>query len=186
MVSFPLWASIRSDNENPLQKELSLMAKLPLFENIPQKGLRLIREQCHLRQFKDEEHIFRYNEPGVGMYIILEGSVRIYSNQAIVGEKTISELKAGDFFGELALLEATPRTASAISVGYSRMLGFFRPDLDVLIKRNPRMMNILLQNIARVTGRRLIATNSLLEETMQELYLIQTNEKPNLEPNNKQ
>ncbi|MBW7856758.1 MAG: cyclic nucleotide-binding domain-containing protein, partial [Leptonema sp. (in: Bacteria)] len=104
----------------------------------------------------------------------------------IVGEKTISELKVGDFFGELALLEATPRTASAVSVGYSRMLGFFRPDLDVLIKRNPRMMNILLQNIARVTGRRLIATNSLLEETIQELYLIQTKEKSDLEPNKEQ
>ncbi len=176
MRSFPLWDAIRKNQESPLQQELDVMRRLPLFEGIPVKGLRVIRDQCHMRQFKDGEHIFRANEPGVGMYIILEGRVQIYSSRSGQDE-TLAELERGDFFGELALLEETPRTASAISDGYSRMLGFFRPDLEVIIKRNPRLSNLLLLNIARVTGRRLISTTEILERTFKELNQLRQNQK---------
>lgn len=151
------------------------MREIPLFDSIPQKGLRVIRDQCHMRQFKDCEHIFRASEPGVGMYIILEGRVRVYSARS-GREETLAELEHGDFFGELALLEETPRTASAVSDGYSRMLGFFRPDLDVIIKRNPRLSNLLLLNIARVTGRRLITTTEILDHAFKELNLLRDRE----------
>jgi CRP-like cAMP-binding protein len=168
MSSFPLWDAIRKNHESPLQRELAIMRDIPLFDGIPVRGLRVIRSQCHVRQFKDGEHIFRTSEPGVGMYIILEGRVRIYSTRS-GHEETLAEFDQGDFFGELALLEETPRTASAISEGYSRMLGFFRPDLDVIIKRNPGLANLLLLNIARVTGRRLINTTEILDRTLYEL-----------------
>ncbi|PKL32939.1 MAG: hypothetical protein CVV45_10110, partial [Spirochaetae bacterium HGW-Spirochaetae-10] len=176
MRSFPLWDAIRKDQESPLQKELAVMREIPLFDSIPQKGLRVIRDQCHMRQFKDGEHIFRATEPGVGMYIILEGRVRVYSARS-GREETLAELEHGDFFGELALLEETPRTASAVSDGYSRMLGFFRPDLDVIIKRNPRLSNLLLLNIARVTGRRLITTTEILDHALKELNQLREKEQ---------
>jgi len=168
MKPYPLWDAIRKDPENPLQKELNIMRDVPLFDSIPQKGLRVIREQCHVRQFKDQEHVFRAGEPGVGMYLILEGKIRVYSSRS-GHDESLSELESGDFFGELALLEETPRTASAMSIGYSRMLGFFRPDLDVLINRNPRLANLLIMNIARITGRRLITTTEILDKTLRKL-----------------
>ena len=72
-------------------------------------------------------------------------------------------LESGDFLGELALLEDMPRSASARATSYSRLLGFFRPDLTSLISRKPRLANIVLMNIARLLGRRLIRTNEQLE-----------------------
>lgn len=168
MKRLPLWERFRSDTESAVARELGIMRSIPLFEGLPEKGLRVVREQCHVRQFKDGEHVFRAGEPGVGLYIILEGRVNVYSTRS-GREEILAELEYGDFFGELALLEETPRTASAVSLGYSRMLGFFRPDLDLIIKRNPRLSNLLLLNIARVTGRRLIYTTELLDRARMDL-----------------
>ncbi len=103
------------------------------------------------------------------MYIIMEGSVEIYRLKGDTDqEDSMAQFYDGDFFGELALLDDLPRTASARAASYSRMLGFFRPDLLSLMNRNPRIASIILLNIARITGKRLIRTNERLEETLLE------------------
>ncbi|MEQ9365628.1 MAG: hypothetical protein RIF32_15390, partial [Leptospirales bacterium] len=61
-------------------------------------------------------------------------------------------------------LEDLPRTASAASRGYSRVMGFFRPDLLSLLQRNPRLGSLIILNMARLTARRLINTNDELEK----------------------
>ena len=168
-MPLPFWESLKVGNRDPEQQELEVLGQIPVFDKLPQRALKLIRSLCHVRHFKEGEHVFRTNEPGVGMYIIMEGSVEIYR---VRGDSEtadrLAEFYDGDFFGELALLEDLPRTASARAQSYSRMIGFFRPDLLTLMNRNPRIASIILLNIARITGRRLIRTNERLEECLME------------------
>ncbi|GIX40750.1 MAG: cAMP-binding protein [Leptospiraceae bacterium] len=142
------------------------MSKISLFSDIPLRSLKLIRSRCHLRFFKKDEHIFREGEPGIGMYIILEGKVEIYKEKE--NKKTIlSTLEKGDFFGELGLLLTDrPRSASAIALEPTTLLGFFNPDLKILMKRSPYVSTIFLYNIATIIGERLIKTNELLEKQL--------------------
>lgn len=165
MIRSPIWNSLAFRIKNQEDEILEKLKGVPVFQDIPMRGLEAIRDMCHIRIFKEDEHIFHNGDPGVGMYIILEGSVEIYRREK---KKFLSfaTLKTGDFFGELALLEDLPRTASAKALKYTRTIGFFRPDLLGLLSRKPRLVNSILLNLSKLIGRRLIATNELLDKKM--------------------
>ena len=93
------------------------------------------------------------------MYVILDGQVSIIDPDS---ETTFATLESGDFFGELALLDEEPRSASSIAKVPSRLIGFFRTDLLTLMKRSPELGNKILINLSRVLGERLRRTNQEL------------------------
>jgi CRP-like cAMP-binding protein len=163
-LTLPLWEKVFKSQEDPVKEQLNLMSKISLFNNIPYRSLKLIRARCHIRYYKKDEHIFREGEPGIGMYIIIEGKVEIFKEKENI--KTIlSTLEKGDFFGEIALLlPDKPRSATAKALEPTTLLGFFNPDLQILMKRNPHVSTIFLYNIANIISERLIKTNELLEK----------------------
>ena len=95
------------------------------------------------KEYAANELIFCEFEPGNEFFIIQTGRVKIVK---IVNntEKTLDVLKSGDVFGEMAILEEEPRSASAISVEPSRLLKFHRDNFDALIQGNPQMAYKLL------------------------------------------
>ena len=88
-----------------------------------------------------------------------EGEVVIVQEGKDGGRQVLAELTKGDFFGELALLDEEPRSATAKAIESSNLIGFFRTDLLVLIKRYPDLGNKILLNLSRVLGERLRQTN---------------------------
>ncbi|MCB1327588.1 MAG: cyclic nucleotide-binding domain-containing protein [Spirochaetales bacterium] len=163
-----LWDTLQLGSRSGHEEMIDLLRNCAVFHDIGDRGLQVIRGRCHLRQYKENEHVFRAGEPGVGMYIILEGSVEIYRNEGSF-RRQFAVMEAGDFFGEIALLEDLPRTASAKARSYCRVMGFFRPDLLSLLSRKPRLASVILMNMARLTARRLLNTNSALEELQTQL-----------------
>ncbi|MFN3604133.1 MAG: Crp/Fnr family transcriptional regulator [Leptonema sp. (in: bacteria)] len=163
-VYSPIWEKIKSPIQDPINQQLEIMSSLALFKDIPKNTIKLIRSRCHLRNYKKNEVIFNEGEPGIGLYIVIEGKVEIFREKN--NKKTIlSTLEVGDFFGELSLLLVDkPRSASAIALEPTTLLGFFNPDLKVIMKRNPHIASIILLNIANILGERLIKTNELLEK----------------------
>ncbi len=92
---------------------------------------------------KAGEIIFCEYEPGDAFYLIQSGKVKIVK---IVGdvEKTIDILNPGEFFGEMALLEQAPRTATALALTDVRLMEFNQQNFDVLMQGNPQIvLNIL-------------------------------------------
>ena len=96
------------------------------------------------------------------MYVILDGSVEIKDPDS---GTIFASLNEGDFFGELALLDEEPRSASAHATQPARLIGFFRTDLLTLIQRSPELGNKILLNLSRVLGERLRKTNEELAKT---------------------
>ena len=186
-IKSPLWerwenlkSSLNYTGNDSEESIMELLKQVPIFQNIPTRGLQSIRTRCHLRQFKEGEHVFRNGEPGVGMYIILKGSIRIYHELTDV-EETLAELVGGDFFGEIGLLEDMdefPRTASAQAMSHCMVLGFYRPDLTNIMERDPRLSTMILQNISRFLGIRLINNNLRMEKLTHEneQYRLKINE----------
>ncbi len=166
-VYSPIWEKIKSTSEDPIKQQIEIMSRLRLFKDIPKTTIRLIRARCHQRIYKKNEVIFYEGEPGIGLYIIIEGKVEIYkekNNKKII----LSTLSSEDFFGELSLLVIDkPRSASAVALEPTTLLGFFNPDLKVIMKRNPHIASIILLNIANIIGERLIKTNELLEKYLE-------------------
>lgn len=96
------------------------------------------------RTYQAGEIIFSEYEPGDSFYLIQSGKVRIAK---IVGdiEKTIDVLQPPEIFGEMAILEGTPRSATAIAVDTVRVLEFNRANFEVLMMGNPQIALRLLK-----------------------------------------
>lgn len=96
------------------------------------------------RTYQAGEIIFSEYEPGDSFYLIQSGKVRIAK---IVGdiEKTIDVLQAPEIFGEMAILEGTARSATAIAVDTVRVLEFNRANFEVLMMGNPQIALRLLK-----------------------------------------
>jgi CRP-like cAMP-binding protein len=96
--------------------------------------------------------IMREGEAGIFMYVVMDGAVRITSN-----EKIIEVIKAGGVFGEMALVDQSKRAASAAAASDCSLMSINRNDFLTLIKTNPAFGASLLRALAtrlRNTGRK--------------------------------
>ena len=140
-------------SENPI---LSVLSKIPIFKNLSPKELKEVGRLIHDRRYKKDESIFKKMAPAEGMYVIIEGKVEIKDPE---NGFIFATLGSGDFFGELALLDEEPRTATAVSMEPSKLVAFFKTDLLTLMDRNPKTGNKIMLDLSRVLGERLRRTN---------------------------
>ena len=133
--------------------------KIPIFQDLEQGELKKIKHILHQRGYKKDEVIFNEGDVGLGMYIIIGGCVQI-----VCGSQShiLAELGEGDFFGELSLLDDSPRSASAITKTPCKILCFFKPELLDLIDRSPKLGSRILFKLAWTISERLKSTNEQL------------------------
>ena len=94
-------------------------------------------------EYQPNEIIFCEYEPGNEFYFIQQGRVSIV--KIINGrEKTLDVMSVGDVFGEMSVLEEEPRSASAVTLEYVKVLKFHRDNFDVLLAGNPQLAYKLL------------------------------------------
>ena len=143
-----------------------LLKRIPIFEKMDRRELTSIERIMHKRHYSAQEIVFRQGEPGVGMYVVQSGEVAIvYEPKAQV----LAELRDGDFFGEVALLNETPRSATARALTDCTLWGLSRPDLLDVLARNPRLGVKLLLPLAQITGQRLIRADEQMHELREAL-----------------
>lgn len=92
--------------------------------------------------------IFCEYEPGDAFYLIQSGRVKIVKIFGKI-EKTIDVLKPGEFFGEMALLEGAPRSASIVALEECKLLEFNRNNFELLMTQNPQVAMNLLKLFAK-------------------------------------
>ncbi|MCL2070260.1 MAG: Crp/Fnr family transcriptional regulator [Treponema sp.] len=98
--------------------------------------------------FQPGEMIFSEYEPGETFYLIQSGKVKLLK---LIGdiEKTLDVLQASDMFGEMAILENSPRSASAIALDTVKVLEFNSQNFDILMMGNPQIALKLLKMFAK-------------------------------------
>lgn len=147
------------------------LAKIPVFSGLKTRELQAVERIVHCRDYKAQEVVFRKDDPGVGMYIIQKGSVRIVLPPNTVktqkslektsheGQIILAHLKQGDFFGEASLPDGGARSATAVAVEETSLIGLFRPDLLGLCQRDPNTGLKVLWNVCEVLAIRLRHAN---------------------------
>ena len=142
----------------------AILASLSLFKNLSQRDWRELSDLFHQRKYSDGEIIFEYDTPGLGMYIIIEGSARVL-NIDHNGRKTeVAILNKGDFFGEMSLVEEVYRSATVNAIGKTQLVGIFRPQLRDLMHRRPKLGLLLMERLAIIIINRLREANRRLAE----------------------
>jgi general secretion pathway protein D len=133
-----LWAPPKTEGDAE-PDVLAALKQVPLFENLSARELKKIARLLHERTYRPGEVIFREGDPGAGMFIVRKGKVNIVIRRPDGSEQLLTPIEERQFFGEMALLEAAPRSASAVAAEKSELLGFFEPDLESLIERTRNM-----------------------------------------------
>jgi CRP-like cAMP-binding protein len=114
---------------------------LPLFEGMSTRHLKRIPARA--KRFAPGEAIVRAGDPGNAFYVILDGQVRVDppARRSVM-------LNAGDYFGEMALLDGAPRSADIKAVGEVTVMVVGRAAFTKLLRSEPQMSYALLQTLA--------------------------------------
>jgi len=144
---------------NDVKDIFSILKNIPLFQDLKSFELIKLSRTLHHRSFFQNEIIFREKEPGAGMYIVKSGQVKIFIKTNEGKEHELTRLEKGDFFGEISLIDESPRSAWAIALEDTELMGFFRSDLLNLMDRDPILSSKILMHLAMVIGKRLRQTN---------------------------
>lgn len=110
-----------------------------LFGNLTDKELALLSKSVEEKVLPANTPLFFENMTGESMYIIVSGSIKISKMLSEGVEKTLTVLGAGDYFGEMALLEQGPRSVSAIVQEESSVLVFRREAFADMIENEPQL-----------------------------------------------
>lgn len=141
-----------------LQKEIKQMdttmerflflRSVPLFSDVDGQDLQWINEITHEQKYRGRQIIFREGDPGESLYIILSGRVRVFKGQK-GKEITIDILDERDCFGEMAILDQEPRSASVATIKNARLLVIQRSDFQRLLLARPRISFSLFKTMSR-------------------------------------
>ena len=137
------------------------LRQVPLFESLHDEAAHEVLEQFTYLDRKSGALLFRAGDEGDAMYIIEEGTVRIFVRAKDGHEVTLTELQRGDFFGEMALLDGKPRSADARVVENARLAVLSREHFLSFTRSNP---NVALEMLTALTNR-LRQTDELLRHT---------------------
>lgn len=143
-----------SDNE-------TVLLDVPFFEKLDLEERRTLAGQIETVQYPAGHQLFAVGDPGDSLYVLTKGQVEIYFKDTTGHRVVLETLGAGEFLGEISLLDAGPRTASVVVTEDMEAIRVDRQDLDALIRRHPHAALDLLA----ATGRRLRQTVGLLRQT---------------------
>lgn len=159
----PLWGNIFSYlNLSKQESETEILRKIPIFQDLSNREFKIIAKILYERVYEVGEYMFETGQPGAAMFIIKEGAIQITRTSKSGEELVLATIGNGEFVGELALLDSSPRSASAFVIKQTLALAIFRSDLEKLFESSPELGNKVMRRLATVIGMRLKATNDLL------------------------
>src|SRR6202050_2390674 len=148
-------ASTASEREDQL-------ARVPFFDGLTREAFSVIAQVTTEESHALGTRIFQYGDPGDKLFIILEGKVRISREVSGLGEEALAVLGSGEVFGEMALLDESPRSADARVHERCRMLVITKEAFDELLYLYKELAYEVLWNCVRILSTRLRETHEKL------------------------
>src|SRR2546427_84138 len=137
----------------PEQRVAEHLRRLPLFSRLPESELAELAERVRTKSFKRGEMIFRKDDPGTHLYMVLEGGVKIALPGEFGQEALVAIMRPGEFFGELALFDRSPRSASATALEDTRAALLAGDDFLAYLESHPASFRVVLETLARTIRR---------------------------------
>ena len=124
------------------------LAKVPLFANLEPETIRRLAGKLRRRMFLRGAVVVWQGDPGATLYLIESGQVKVVISSARGQEAVLKLLGPGDFFGDIALFDGSPRTADVVTIEDSWLLLLEREALVEVVEDSPRLALGLLAAVA--------------------------------------
>jgi uncharacterized membrane protein len=128
-----------------------VLEELEFFRLLGDEDRRALAEVVDLIQLQDQQTLFRAGEPGESLYLVRTGEIELFINDNVGQKIVLDTATSGDFFGEIALLDAAPRTATAKALVVSELIELDRDDLLLLFQKKPDAALSMLAAMGRMT-----------------------------------
>ncbi len=125
------------------------LAQVPLFSGLDGEALDRLAEGARYVDFKRGQAIIKEGETGGGVYVIVSGSVEVVKDWGGRKEKRLRVMEPRDYFGEMAVIDDMPRSASVIAREGTRVLHCEQVCLEEMIAGNPALAWELLRALSR-------------------------------------
>jgi CRP-like cAMP-binding protein len=135
---------------------------VPIFSGLGAEALERVVSVLELRRYSDGELIVRQGEPGESFFVVTQGLVRIFRERDGV-QQELARLGEGSILGEMAVLSAEPRAASAAAVGDVGLLIFSRAALAAVADELPQVGQLLERYAVERMVRNLLNTSPFFE-----------------------
>jgi len=124
------------------------LAKVPLFRSLKKGQLQSLAGSMVDREYKPGEEMVTQGEGGIGLYIVTSGKAEAVHTRADGSKAVVNVFGPTDFFGELAVLNDEPRTASVIAVEPTRCMVLSRWEFLSKLRNDADMAVVILQEMA--------------------------------------
>lgn len=120
------------------------------FRNLSDELLGEILSACEKEQFAGGTTVFREGEQGDCLFIVMAGSVEVWKHHGLPGANLLAEYGPGRFFGEMALVDSLPRSATAVTTGPAELLSLSRGIFQGLVERFPRLALAVMRSLSAI------------------------------------
>ena len=124
------------------------MAQISLFERLDKDTLQKLEALTQRKSLAADHTVFFQDDPSDSLYLVLSGSAKIFQISEDGKQRILRILKKGDAFGELAMIEGQPRSASVQTLESCEMLMLIRKDFQAFCEKHPAVLWMLLEAFA--------------------------------------
>lgn len=146
-------------------RKKEFLRSLDIFKDLRDRELGYLVQSLHSRTYRPGEVVFQEGDIGRALFVLETGAVEL--TLPIAGEqRVLYQVKPGEFFGEMALLESLPRTATATATEKSHLHLLYKSKLDALLSAEPRIGVTIMSHLARLLSSRLRRVNADLKPAL--------------------
>ena len=136
------------------QTQIQMLQATPIFGAIDEATINWLLQGATMHAVSQGEHVFREGDIGSSVYVIQEGKFTIYRHWN-GKEYRLREPRAGDFFGEMALMDCSTRSATVVADTDGRLIQITAAQLGELYALRPEQYTLIIMNLGREVCRRL-------------------------------
>lgn len=140
---FATWRAAKASRAISLRFKVALVEKVPLFAGLSQREYSQIAHSVNEIEVPAGSRLLTAGEPGGELFVIIEGEATVTNNK---GRTTV--LKAGDYFGEMSLIDGAPRSATVVASAPIRLLVLGQKDFWRVLDQAPSMSRKVMQTLS--------------------------------------
>lgn len=128
---------------------MSVLSRVDLFSGLDDATLRQLDRALVRQSFAKNTVVLVEGEPGDALFVIVSGRVKVFVGNSVGREVTLANLLPGDYFGELSLLDGSPRSASVRATENSELAMLDRELFGRFLQQHPHACRLLLRRLSQ-------------------------------------
>lgn len=143
-----------------------ILRNIGFFSTLEEKDLLLISDISKEVNYEQGTTIFKEGEKAGSLFIVIDGTVKIYKDADFENKKVLASFSKMDVFGELSVFDELPRSATAVSSLNTKCLVINSGDLNKLMSENQEFTIRLLKQVIKTVSSRIRITNEKLQNNI--------------------